>query len=133
MKKIKAGKGSDLIIKYTLKALVLSVITVLILSAAASFICLKFDIDIEVLKYLSVAICGICAAFTGWFCVFGFKNNGFALGAFSTLPLIIYSFINMLIHSSGGLIFIIKIALCIAIGGLCGAASIRKSKRIKVK
>lgn len=133
MKKIKTIKGSSLIIKYTVISISLTAISVLLCCTAASYLCLKFDIDISILKYASVLICAVTSAVTGCTCVRGFKNNGFALGSISTIPLIIYCFINLIFHSSGGVLFLIKITICIVIGGLCGAYSLRKTKRIKVK
>ncbi len=133
MKKIKTIKGSNLIIKYALKALAISAASVLFWSLIISYLCLKTDIDIEILSYASVFVCAATAAITGWLSVKGFKNNAFALGAISTLPLLTYSLINMLVHSTSGIILLVKIILCVIIGGFCGVASIRKSKRIKVR
>ncbi len=133
MKKIKTVKGSDLIVKYVIKAVILTFISVFLWSAFLSLICLKLDIDISILKILSIAVCALTSAFTGYFSVKGFKNNGFALGAISALPLIIYSFINLIFHSSGGIFFLVKLFICIIIGGIFGFLSINNSKRIKVK
>ena len=131
--KINTSNAKGLLIKFAIKSLIITAISVLIFSAIFSFIVYKADLDLKYLEYLSCGVCAFSAALTAYFSVKAFKNNGLIMGILSCLPLIIYSFINMLINGNNIIYFLIKLLIILLLGGVFGILSTKKSKKIKVK
>ena len=133
MKKIKTSFDRNLFINYFLRIIIVSGICVILLSLISSFAVYKLDADIVYLQYISIIEALITASLTSYFSVKPFKNNGFVLGAISSLPLIIYSLVNLLVNHSNAVIFIVKIALAIIAGGFFGMYSVKNNKKIRIK
>lgn len=133
MRKIKSSLNARLIIIFLFKAIVTGAAVSALLSALCALIIFKTDISFEYSKYISIAICAAAACACSYICAKGFKNNGFLIGAVSVAPMLIFSLINMIISSTEFYIFAIKLVLCIACAGLCGAAAVKNSKKIRVK
>lgn len=131
--KISSSNAKGLLIKFTIESLILTAITVLLFSAIFSFIVYKADLDLKVLEYLSFFVCAFSALITAYFSVKSFKNNGFVMGILSCLPLIIYSFINLLANGNNIIYFLIKLLIILLFGGVFGLLSTKKSKKFKVK
>ena len=133
MKKISSSNAKGLLIKFVIKSVVLTAISVLLLSAIFSFIVYKADLDLKYLEYLSFGVCAFSAMITAYFSVKSFKNNGLVMGILSCLPLIIYSFINLLVNGNNIIYFLIKLLIILLLGGVFGLLSTKKSKKFKVK
>lgn len=133
MKKIKTSFDRNLFINYFLRIIIVSGICVILLSLISSFAVYKLDADIVYLQYISIIEALITASLTSYISVKPFKNNGFVLGIISSVPLIIYSLINLIVNHSNVLIFIVKIFLVIISGGLFGLLSVKNNKKIRIK
>lgn len=133
MKKISSTNAKGLLIKFVIKSVLFTAISVLLFSVFFSFIVYKADLDLKYLEYLSFFVCAFSAIITGYFSVKSFKNNGFVMGILSCLPLIIYSFINLLINGNNVIYFLIKLLIILLMGGVFGILSTKKSKKFKVK
>ena len=133
MKKIKTSFDRNLFINYFLRIIIVSGICVILLSLISSFAVYKLDADIVYLQYISIITALITASITSYISVKPFKNNGFVLGIISSVPLLIYSLINLIVNHSSVLIFIVKIFLVIISGGLFGLFSVKNNKKIRIK
>lgn len=133
MKKISSINAKGLLIKFVIKSVVLTVISVLLFSLIFSFVVYKADLDLKFLEYLSFGVCAFSAIIISYFSVKSFKNNGFVMGILSCLPLILYSFINLLVNGNNIIYFLIKLLIILLLGGIFGLLSTKKSKKFKVK
>ena len=133
MKKISSSNAKGLLIKFVIKSVVLTAISILVFSAIFSFIVYKADLDLKYLEYLSFGVCAFSAMITAYFSVKSFKNNGLVMGILSCLPLIIYSFINLLVNGNNIIYFLVKLLIILLLGGVFGLLSTKKSKKFKVK
>lgn len=133
MKKISSSKANGLFVKFILKSVILSALMVFLLSVIISFVFYKLDFDLKYLEYASYAVNAFSAIFVSFFCVKSFKNNGFIMGMLSSLPIIIYSFINMIVNGNNIVHFLIKLAVVLILSGIFGYLSTKKQKKYKVK
>ena len=133
MKKISSINAKGLLIKFVIKSVVLTILSVLLFSLIFSFIVYKADLDLKYLEYLSFGVCAVSAIIISYFSVKSFKNNGFVMGILSCLPLIVYSFINLLVNGNNIIYFLIKLLIILLLGGIFGLLSTKKSKKFKVK
>ena len=132
MKKLSTNNADNLILKFCVKVIISSVISILLFSYIAGKIVFAFDLDLELSKYISVAICVLCACVISFVSVNGFKNNGILLGLIAEMPLVFYSLVNLIFNGNYVLFFVIKTVLIILFGMLIGELTVRKSKKIKV-
>ncbi len=132
MKKI-SSSANGLLIKFVLKSVLLTAISVLLFSSIFSFAINQFDLDLKYLEYCSYAVNSFSAILVSFISVRAFKNNGFVMGMLSAVPLIVYSLINLLINGNNIIHFLIKIAAVLLISGIFGLLSTKKSKKYKVK
>lgn len=109
MPKISAGNAKGLLIKYAVKIALSTVLSVLLLSALASFVILKLDLDLNILKYAGTAISIISAIIISAVSTTGFKNNYLMLSMISVLPLLIYTVINFCFNGTEAVFIIIKV------------------------
>ena len=133
MPKISSISAKGLLIKFVIKSVLLTAASVLLYSLLFSFIVYKADLDLKYLEYLSFGVCALSAVIISYFSVKAFKNNGFIMGILSCLPLIIYSFITMLVNGNNIIYFLIKLILILLLSGIFGLLSTKKSKKFKVK
>ncbi|MGN1201982.1 MAG: hypothetical protein ACI4RF_01695 [Eubacterium sp.] len=126
MPKITSGNIKGLLIKFAVKIAFSSVLSILVLSSAFSFIVLKLDFDLNILQYIGTAICIISAFLISFISTTGFKNNFLMLSMISVLPLLIYTVVNFCFNKTSAVFIIIKLA-GIIISAL--AVSIIKSGR----
>ncbi len=132
MKKLSTNNVDNLILKFCVKVIISSVISILLFSYIAGKIVFMLDLDLELSKYISVVICVLCASVISFVSVSGFKNNGVLLGLISQIPLVFYSLINLIFNGNYVLFFVIKTILVVLFGMLIGELTVRKSKKIKV-
>ncbi|MDE6767426.1 MAG: hypothetical protein K2J35_04450 [Eubacterium sp.] len=110
MPKITTNNAGGLLVKYAVKIVISSVLSILVLNSLCSFVVLKFDIDLAVLQYAGTAICVISALIITFISLSGFKNNFLILSMISVLPLLIYTIVNFCINKTDAVFIIIKIA-----------------------
>lgn len=133
MKKIKSALDKKLLISFFIKSIFFSAVFCALISAIIAFIILQLDVSHDSAVYFSVAIAAISAGATAYICASSFKNSGYLIGVISALPLILFSFINMLVNHNIVWIFLLKTALVIISAGIMGALTVKNSKKIRVK
>ncbi|MCI9111524.1 MAG: TIGR04086 family membrane protein [Eubacterium sp.] len=133
MKKISSSGATGLLIKFIIKAVILTAISVMFFSWLFSFIIFKLDLDIKYLEYASYAVNILSSVIISYISVKSFKNNGFVMGMLSAVPLIIFSFINLIVNGNNIVHFLVKLLAVLLISGVFGYLSAKKSKKIKVK
>lgn len=133
MKKISSSGATELLIKFIIKAVILTAISVMFFSWLFSFIIFKLDLDIKYLEYASYAVNILSSVIISYISVKSFKNNGFVMGMLSAVPLIIFSFINLIVNGNNIVHFLVKLLAVLLISGVFGYLSAKKSKKIKVK
>lgn len=133
MKKIKSSLDKKLLISFIIKSVFFSALFCIAFSALISFAFYKFDISFDSSEYFSAFVMVISAGLTGFICSSSFKNSGFLVGAVSSLPLILFSLINLIINHNTVWLFFLKLLLAILLSGLMGAYSVKNSKKIRVK
>lgn len=133
MKKISSSSANGLLIKFILKSVFLTLISVLLFSLLFSFAVSKLDLDLKYLIYFSYAVNAFSAVIISYLSVKSFKNNGFVMGLLSAVPLIIYSLINLIVNGNNIVHFLIKIGVVLLISGIFGLLSTKKTKKYKVK
>lgn len=133
MKKIKSSLNNKLLIFFILKAIILSAVFCISFSALISFVFYKFDISFDSVEYISIAVAVISAALNAFFCSSSFKNSGFLVGVISSLPLIVFSVINLIYNQNTLWIFLVKLVFIIIVSGFSGMYSVKNSKKIRVK
>lgn len=130
MPKINASNTRGLLVTYLVKIIISTVASIFIFSSLFSFISLKLDLDLNVLEYFSVVVCGFSSVIISFISLSGFKNNYFILSVISVLPLMLFSIINFCVNKQGGFAFeLVKLAV-ILVFSICVAVfkSMRKSR-----
>ncbi len=114
MPKINVGNSKSLLVKYVVRIVLATALSIFVLTAAISYIVLKLDIDLSVLKYVGIAVCIVSAVIISFISTSSFKNNYLALSAISVLPLIAFCVINGCVNKSSALLILIKVVGIIA-------------------
>lgn len=114
MPKINVGNSKSLLVKYVVRIVLGTVMSIFVLTAAISYLVLKLDIDLNVLKYVGIAVCIVSAVIISFISTSGFKNNFLALSAISVMPLIAFCVINGCVNKSSALLILIKVVGIIA-------------------
>ena len=133
MKKISSSGANGLLIKFALKSVVLTLITVSLFSLFISFAFNKLDLDLKYLEYASYVVNILSAIVISFLCAKSFKNNGFVMGMLSAVPLIIFSFVNLIMYGNNIIHFVIKLVVVLIVSGIFGFLSAKKQKKYKVK
>lgn len=111
MRKItSSGNTHGLLVKYAIKIVLSTLLSILLLSVICSFIVLKLDIDLNVLQYLGTGICIISAFLISFISTSGFKNNFLVLSMMSVLPLLVYTVVNFCVNKVSAVFIIVKLA-----------------------
>ena len=132
MKGIISSKSAGLIVKYIIKAILLSALCTAILCACFSALLLKLDLPLTYSKNISVIIMALTSFTVGFISVGDFKNNGALLGILAQLPLIIFSLFNTLFNESSFIFFLIKLTVCLFLGMISGYLRVEKSGKIRI-
>lgn len=133
MQKISTSSTNKLLISFIIKSLITTALSIILLSLISGKIVHILDLNTNIIKYISIGICALSSAIISYISVSGIKNNVEIMGIISEIPLIIFSFINLLFHNQNFLFFFIKIVLIILIGAIFGALSRGKRSKTKVK
>lgn len=130
MPKINASNTKGLFITYLVKIILSTVLSVFIFSSLFSFVALKLDLDLKILEYFSVAVCGLSSIVISFISISGFKNNFLILSVISVLPMALFSIINFCVNKQGGFAFeLVKLAV-IFIFSLC-VAVFKSTRRLR--
>ena len=132
MKKISAVGSNGILIKFLIKSLLSSAISIILFSFISSKILVKTDADLTLIPIISAVIIAFSSLITAAVSVTGIKNNGGLMGVVSILPLVIFSFINLIIFNNTFVMFLIKLVIMIAVAFFTGSFVVKKSRRIKV-
>ncbi|MBQ9532197.1 MAG: TIGR04086 family membrane protein [Eubacterium sp.] len=133
MKKYSTSSTERLLIKYVLKVVLTSLITILLFTYFFSQTVYKLDLDLESNSIFSVFIVLICSSLTAYISVLSIKNNGALMGVIAQIPLIFYSVINLIFNDNSFILFLIKLAISLFCGALFGILASKKSSKFKVK
>ena len=133
MKKVNASSTDKLLLKFIIKVVLSSIISILLLSYLFSQLVYKLDLDVETNGILSVFIVLIGSSVIAFISVLSIKNNGALMGIISELPLLFYSILNMIFNDNSAVLLIIKIAIALFCGALFGILATKKSSKFKVK
>lgn len=109
MPKISATDSKGLLVKYLIKIICSSILSVALLSSISSFIVLKLDLDLSIIGVISTVITIISAVIVSSISITHFKNNLLMLSCISVTPLAIFVFINYLVNNTNSIILIVKL------------------------
>lgn len=132
MVKISNSASDKLLLKFTLRAALSSVISLLLFSYASAEIYCRLDIGTNKINVISVFVYAVCAVITAFVSVSGFKNNGASVGILSQLFLILYSLFNLIFASNTLILFTIKLAVSVSAGALIGHLRVKRSSEFKI-
>lgn len=117
MPKISATDSKGLLVKYLIKIICSSILSIALLSSITSFIVLKLDLDLSIIGVISTVITIISAVIVSFISITQFKNNLLMLSCISVTPLAIFVFINYLVNNTNPIILIVKL-LCIFLSAI---------------
>lgn len=126
-------KTNKLLLTYVIKAVLLSIISILIFSFISSEILYKLDLSLDNINVITIIICAFSSLIVSYFSLSGIKNNGILMGVISEIPLIFYSLINMIFCENSFAYFLIKTVIMLLIGAFIGVIRTKKNSKIKVK
>ena len=132
MKNIKSFKGDKLILLFVIKAVVSTVVCVLLFSFIFSEIIYKFDLSLDTARIFSIFICALCSLVISFISVSGLKNNGLVMGILCQIPLVFFSIVNLIFNENSIVFFLIKLVIIVLTGALTGMLKVRKNKKFKV-
>lgn len=110
MPKITSSNTKNLFVKYALRIIISSLLSIFLFCSVFSFLLLKLDIDLSALQYIGTAICIVSSFVISYVSTLGFKNNFLVLSLISVLPLLIFSVVNFCVSKSNAVFIIVKIA-----------------------
>lgn len=111
MPKISATNNKSLFIKFAIKSLLSSALSVVLLSLLSSAVFLKLDIDLKYAEYVSFAICAAASFVTAYACMMDFKSNYLLMSVLSSSILVIFTIINSVVNKNSLAMTIIRIAV----------------------
>lgn len=133
MRKISSKGTNNILLKFTIKAVLSAIISIMVFTFIFSRISYSLDLDQRYNMIFTIFICAFCAAITGFFAVLGVKNNGIILGLIAQIPLIFYSFLNIIFNENTIVFFLIKLVIIVCTGMLFGYLAAKKSKKLRLK
>ncbi len=129
MVRITANNVNHLLIKFIIKILLSTVISVTVFSSVSSFILLKLDADLGAAKYVGLAVVILSAFIISNISIRGFKNNLLVMSLFSVLPLAIFSIINFCVNKTDPVYVIIKVIAVFAVAFISSVIMSKKALR----
>lgn len=129
MPKINSTNAKGLIIKFIVKVILSTTVSIVVLNLLFSFLLLKLDIDLNFSKYIGVFICLLTAIIVSYISVGGFKSNLLFLSIISVLPLLILVITNFCINNSEAVFVIIKIAVVLISSVISSFLRLKSRKR----
>ena len=132
MKNLSSSKTNKLLLKYVIKVISATLISVLCVSFLFSEALFKLDLNLETGNVFSIFTVLICSAIISYVSVLSLKNNGAVMGMISVLPLIFYCLVNMIIYDNSFIFFLIKLAVSLLTGALFGILATKKAAKFRV-
>ena len=132
MKNISSSNTNKLLIKYVIKVIASTLISVLCVSFLFSEALFRLDLNLETGNVFSIFTVLICSAIISYISVLSLKNNGAVMGIISVLPLMFYCLINMIIYDNSFILFLIKLVVALLTGALFGILATKKSAKFRV-
>ena len=133
MKKYSSSGTNKLLIKFLIKSVITTIVSLILFSLLFSEITYKLDLSLETNMIFSIFTVFFCSAFVSFISVLSFKNNGAVMGIISSIPLLIFIIINMIINQNNAVLFIIKLAIIVLTAALFGIFASKRSAKFKVK
>lgn len=126
------NKSDKIVVLFIVKSLASTVASLLLFSFLASSIIYKLDLNLESARLFSVFIMLLSSVTVSFVSVLGLKNSGALMGLLSVLPLVLYSFFNLIFGDNTIVLFLIKIITVTLCAALTGLIVTKKAKRYKV-
>ena len=126
MPKISNLNAKSIIIKFVLKSIILTVLSISALSFIFSFAVLKFDLII--CKYCGYVTCAFSSFIVPTLCLKGFKHNISALSFASIIPLVIFSIANYAFKNKDFVQLFISLAIIVSVSFIASVISAGKRK-----
>ena len=126
MPKISSTENKAMIIKFCLKCVITTVLSVLLLSIISSFLFLKLDLDLSYAKYFAYAIVSLTTFITSCISLISIKHNYILVSLISGIPFLMFIVINGIINSRSIIDIGLKIILIVIFST---AAAVIKSFR----
>ncbi|MBR7061169.1 MAG: TIGR04086 family membrane protein [Eubacterium sp.] len=133
MKKIKSSKTDKLLIKYGVKVVLSTALSLLIFVYAFSQLVYKLDLELEINNILSIITVFLCSAVIAFASVYSIKNNGALMGMISEIPLLVFCLFNVIVFENSFILFLVKTVISLLTGALFGIFAAKKSSKFKVK
>lgn len=123
---------NNILLKFIIKSVLSSFISVALLSYCASYIVYKYDLDLSILNTISIIICSLSSIIISFVSTLGFKNNGLLMGILSIIPLFLYTCFTFAFGENTFIYFCIKTVCMIVLSSIIGIVNTAKSKKFKV-
>lgn len=127
MLKISSSDTKGFFIKYIIRVILSTVISLVSLTALFSYIFVKLDLDLKLVSYCVFAIAAVSSFIVSFFSTLKIKNNLLALSVISTIPISIITIVNTLIEKGSITDLIINIILIVILS--CVSAIIKSSRK----
>lgn len=129
MKKIVTN---SVLIRFFIKSILLSILSIVFTSCLSSLIVLKLDLDLSFCKYISIVIVFISSILVSFVSTFKLKNSGGLMGIISCIPLFFYEIFTLIFGDNSLLFFVIKLLIIFCTSFIIGAASVKKNRKIRL-
>ena len=126
MPKISSTENKANIIKFCLKCVIMTFLSVLLLSIISSFLFLKLDLDLSYATYFAYAIVSLTSFITSIISLISIKHNYILVSLISGIPFLMFIVINGIINSRSIIDIGLKIILFVIFST---AAAVIKSIR----
>ena len=126
MPKISSTENKAMIIKFCLKCVITTLLSVLLLSIISSFLFLKLDLDLSYATYFAYAIVSLTSFITSIISLISIKHNYILVSLISGIPFLMFIVINGIINSRSIIDIGLKIILFVIFST---AAAVIKSIR----
>ncbi len=128
MPKISNLNAKSIIIKFVLKSIILTALSISALSCIFSFAVLKFDLDLIICKYCGYVTCAFSSFIVPTLCLKGVKHNISALSFASIIPLVIFSIANYAFKNKDFVQLFISLAIIVSVSFIASVISAGKRK-----
>ena len=123
MPKISSLNVKSVIIKFIVKSLALTTLSIILISSVASFIIFKLDLDLSYCKYAGYLISALTSFIVPFICLKPFKNNILFLSFLSIIPLVLFTLANFIFFGKEFVQLFISLAIIIAVAFVTGVMS----------
>ena len=122
MPKISNLNAKSIIIKFVLKSIILTALSISALSTIFSFAVLKFDLDLIICKYCGYVTCAFSSFIVPTLCLIS------ALSFASIIPLVIFSIANYAFKNKDFVQLFISLSIIVSVSFIASVISAGKRK-----